>query len=335
MSAFGESDSAVRALSGVFAVLALPLMWLVGRRVGGRTVAWLTLVLLALKPWAFRYATETRMYSMVVVLALAGYLCLMNALEDDGIGWLVGVALVTGALLLTHYWALWLVAATVVLLHVAAAFSGDPSASRAPPRRDCARQPRVRAVAAVVPVPSCAHWLAVGEAAASVGDPHDHRERPWWRRRRGADRRVHPHVARAARAVRRRRGRRHIDLDLGTVPQVRPELAVTGLTLAFGVAAVFVTAGTYESRYAAVFVPFLLLAAAAGLTRFLGDWLRLTIVGLLVLGGLLGGYRNVTVERTELGAEVVPAINASAEARRPRPLLPRPARALGHTPSAG
>jgi hypothetical protein len=34
---------------------------------------------------------------------------------------------------------------------------------------------------------------------------------------------------------------------------------------------------------------------------------------LLVLGGLLGGYRNVTVERTQLGAEVVPAINASAK----------------------
>ena len=75
----------------------------------------------------------------------------------------------------------------------------------------------------------------------------------------------------------------------------------------------FVTSGTYESRYAAVFVPFLLLAAAAGLTRFLEDWLWLAIIGLLVVGGLLGGYRNVTVERTQLGAEVVPAINASAK----------------------
>ncbi len=116
MAVFGESDRSVRALSGVFAVLALPLMWLAGRRVGGRTVAWLALVLLALNPWAFRYATEARMYSMVVVLALAGYLCVMNALEDDGIGWLVAVALITGALVLTHYWALYLVAATVVLL---------------------------------------------------------------------------------------------------------------------------------------------------------------------------------------------------------------------------
>ncbi len=53
-------------------------------------------------------------------------------------------------------------------------------------------------------------------------------------------------------------------------------------------------------------VPFLLLAAAVGVTRFLGDWLRLAVVAVLVMGGLLGGYRNVTGERTQLGAEVVP-----------------------------
>ena len=48
--------------------------------------------------------------------------------------------------------------------------------------------------------------------------------------------------------------------------------------------------------------------------RFLSDWLRLAIVGALVLGGLLGGYRNVTGERTQLGAEVVPALNERAHA---------------------
>ncbi len=96
--------------------------------------------------------------------------------------------------------------------------------------------------------------------------------------------------------------------------QVRTELALTGLTIAFGVITIFVTSGTYESRYAAVFVPFLLLAAAVGVTRFLSDWLRLAVVAVLVLGGLLGGYRNVTVERTQLGAEVVPALNAQARA---------------------
>ena len=38
MSVFGEGDAAVRALSGVCAVAALPLIWFAGKRLGGRTV---------------------------------------------------------------------------------------------------------------------------------------------------------------------------------------------------------------------------------------------------------------------------------------------------------
>ena len=313
MAVFGESDRSVRALSGIFSVLALPLMWLAGRRVGGRTVAWLALVLLALNPWAFRYATEARMYSMVVVLALAGYLCVMNALEDDGIGWLVAVALITGALVLTHYWALYLVAATVVLLAL----------------RLRSRATRRRAVHLLIAVAvgglAFVPWLpSFAYQAAHTGTPWALPIRPSTMFTItandlggiGAEGQIVGFILTVLLLLALfgiAHDRRHIDLDLRTVPQVRTELAVTALTLAFGIAVVFVTSGTYQSRYAAVFVPFVLLAAAAGLTRFLADWLRLTIVGVLVVGGLLGGYRNVTVERTQLGAEVVPAINASAK----------------------
>ncbi len=107
MSVFGESDRAVRALLGVFAVAALPLMWLAGKRLGGRTAWGSRSVLLALNPWTLRYATEPRMYSLVVALVLAGYLLVTKALEDDGVWWLVGIVAVTATLLLTHYWALY------------------------------------------------------------------------------------------------------------------------------------------------------------------------------------------------------------------------------------
>ncbi|MEY2448194.1 MAG: mannosyltransferase, partial [Acidimicrobiaceae bacterium] len=60
MSLFGEGDVAVRSLSGVFAVLALPLAWCAGRRVGGQVTAWAFVTLLALSPFAIRYGTETR-----------------------------------------------------------------------------------------------------------------------------------------------------------------------------------------------------------------------------------------------------------------------------------
>ena len=120
MSVFGETDRVVRALSGVFAVAALPLMWFAGRRLGGRTVAWLALVVLALNPWAVRFATEARMYSMVVFLVLAGYLLVMAALDRRSMWLLVGIAVVTAALVLTHYWALYLVTATVALIAASA-----------------------------------------------------------------------------------------------------------------------------------------------------------------------------------------------------------------------
>ena len=74
MQIFGEGDLSVRFLPGVFGVAALPLAWLAGRRLGGRSVAWAAVLLLATSPFAVRYATEARMYSLLVLLVLVGYL---------------------------------------------------------------------------------------------------------------------------------------------------------------------------------------------------------------------------------------------------------------------
>ncbi|MDQ3294343.1 MAG: YraN family protein, partial [Actinomycetota bacterium] len=87
MNLFGEGDAEVRSLSGVLAVAALPLAWLVGRRVGGRRVAWATSLLLALSPFAVRYATETRMYALVILLVLAGHLLVRRAVEERDAPW--------------------------------------------------------------------------------------------------------------------------------------------------------------------------------------------------------------------------------------------------------
>lgn len=108
MAMFGTSTTAVRALSGLFAVAALPLIWLLGRRLVDATTGWLALLLLATSPFAVRYATETRMYSMVLALVLAGGCALVAALARPTALRLAGVALCTGALMLTHYWGLYL-----------------------------------------------------------------------------------------------------------------------------------------------------------------------------------------------------------------------------------
>lgn len=118
MSVFGSGDFAVRALSGVMAVVSLPLAWAVGRRLSGRTVGWAAVLLLASSPFAIRYGIEVRMYSTVVAFSLVGMLALMEVLQKKSWQWSALLALATSALLFTHYWAFYLVAATGVGLVV-------------------------------------------------------------------------------------------------------------------------------------------------------------------------------------------------------------------------
>ena len=108
---FGESAGAVRALSGVFGVLALPLAWVLGRRFGGPRVAVAFTLLLASSPFAIRYSSETRMYSLLVLLALLLAVAVSWAVRRPGPLPVVAVGLAGAALLWTHYWSVYLLAA--------------------------------------------------------------------------------------------------------------------------------------------------------------------------------------------------------------------------------
>lgn len=112
MDFFGEGNFAVRALSGVISAASLPFFWAAGRRLGGRAVAWVVFFLALSSPFAINYATTTRMYSLMILVSLLGYLALTRALERPTTGRLVAVAAVTAALLYTHYWGIYLIGAT-------------------------------------------------------------------------------------------------------------------------------------------------------------------------------------------------------------------------------
>ena len=128
--AFGTSDTAVRALSAVFSLACLPLVWLTGRRLGGRCTADAALLVLAVSPFAVRYATEARMYALVQLLVAAGLLALLRALERPSLARLAPVALVSGLLALTHYWALFALAVAAGVLALLARRDGDRAAGR-------------------------------------------------------------------------------------------------------------------------------------------------------------------------------------------------------------
>ncbi len=71
MRVAGTSDAALRLFSTACALLALPLLWSVGRDLGGTRVAAIACLLFALAPPALYYSTEGRMYALTWVFGLA------------------------------------------------------------------------------------------------------------------------------------------------------------------------------------------------------------------------------------------------------------------------
>ncbi|HLI01588.1 MAG TPA: glycosyltransferase family 39 protein [Acidimicrobiales bacterium] len=112
MLAFGNSDVAVRSMSGVISVVTLPLLWLAGRRLGGRRLGWIVYFLAVTSPFLIEYATTTRMYSLMMLMSTLGFLALASALRSPKPLRLVLLGLVTAGTLYTHYWGLYLVAVT-------------------------------------------------------------------------------------------------------------------------------------------------------------------------------------------------------------------------------
>ncbi|MGH9010197.1 MAG: glycosyltransferase family 39 protein [Acidimicrobiia bacterium] len=313
MQFFGDGTIAVRALSGIFAVACLPLAWRVGERVGGRTVATSFLVLLALSPFAAQYATEARMYSMAMLLVLAGGLAIANLLERPSRGLCAAVALLTGALLLTHYYALYTVAAVGAVLawH---AWRGEERAG--------ARRALLSMVAgSLLFIP----WVPVLLYQAA------HTGAPWGTTGRGVRtvidtlgvlvsgyRDAGPvplllalgliGLAVFGRAV----GRRRFEIDLvGREPgRTLAVLTFGGLLLAVAVSDL--TGQAYVPRYASIVFPGVLLVIAVGVASF-GD-ARLRLAALVVMAGLgvVGIQPVMAYERTQ-AASVARQIRAEAQ----------------------
>jgi hypothetical protein len=101
--AFGTGDSALRLFSVWWAVLSLPLLWLLGKELGGPRAAWSACLLFSFSPVAFYYSVEGRMYSLLWCLALAlGWLTVR--LAEGGRPAHAALWVVAGvAGLLTHY----------------------------------------------------------------------------------------------------------------------------------------------------------------------------------------------------------------------------------------
>jgi uncharacterized membrane protein len=111
MRLFGQGDFAVRALSGVASVAALPFAWFAGRRLAGLRGAAAAVLVMGTSPFAIGYANSARMYALMVLWTLLGLLALVRALEQPRPLRLAALALMAALIVYTHYWGLYLVVA--------------------------------------------------------------------------------------------------------------------------------------------------------------------------------------------------------------------------------
>ncbi len=346
MDMAGTGDVAARALPGLFSVASLPLMWQVGRRLVGdgdrsaaRWVSWAGVLLLASSPFAIHYATEVRMYSLVVLLVLAGFLALDTVRHRPSWPASVGLGAVTGLLLLTHYWAFFLVAAVAGLLGVRRQESGARRALLA------------MAAGSLLFVP----WVpAFLEQMRNTGTPWGTPPKP---------RAVFDIVLQfgaglpdtavplglllyallalglfgfAAGAASARPEPGIVTLDLRGRPPGRMLAAAAGYTMALAVVVGQVTQSAFAIRYAAVVFPLVLLLAALGCATLAGTWRGPVVLGLAVALGFATAIPNAAGDRTTAG-RVAAALRAQANpgdvvAYCPDQLGPSVSRYLGDAP---
>lgn len=331
----GDGDNWIRALPALISVASLPLAYLAGRRLASRVGAGplgvqrtslIALSLMALLPYGIRYAGENRMYSLATTLVLAGYLLVDDLLSGRTQGRrrlvvAVGAALVTAALLWSHYWSMWLLAGLGLLTLWRAVKDRDPQ------QRAGARYLVGALVAGgLLFLP----WVpTLLFQSANTGTPWGERFGPasvvvisivdFAGARWGAaqllsyvlvvlivlattvqivGRSTMPDLpggddadAAAADGRGTRPGRathRHrldsLVFDSALAPRTRNELIVMGLTMGIGWATAFASNNTFASRYAAVVYPLFVLCVAAGLALIRQTWLTsLLLASVLVL----------------------------------------------------
>lgn len=110
------ADSAARWLSVLFGVLTIPVIWNLGRDVGGRGVAAWSATLLALAPLHNWFSREARAYSLYVLVAALAMWLFFRALDRNGRADWLAFAVVAVCGVYVHYFFPVLLAVSVLVL---------------------------------------------------------------------------------------------------------------------------------------------------------------------------------------------------------------------------
>jgi hypothetical protein len=147
----GTGEVALRLLSALAGVLTVPLAWCIGRELAGRRAALAAAALVAVNPLFVWYSQEARAYGLYVLAAALAMVCFLRALRAPTRANMLAFALAGTLALLSHYFAVFLLAPMCVWLLAAHGrrAPGDGGSRGAGGERSRAPSPARAALAAV------------------------------------------------------------------------------------------------------------------------------------------------------------------------------------------
>ncbi|MDP9333089.1 MAG: glycosyltransferase family 39 protein [Actinomycetota bacterium] len=306
---FGTGNVAVRSMSGVFMAGAVVATWFAARRLAGARCAWIAAALMVASPYAIRYATEARMYSLEMLLVASGIVAVQRAMERPTTSRLLVVALLVALFVYTQYWSFYLLVVVVGLL-VWTVLRGQ--------QRDAARL--VLAAIAIGGL-SFIPWLPTflyqrAHTGTPWGTPllpgiplgYTLRDFTGGASGTAADTQegwllffiLLPMLILGvfARTIDERR----IEIDLHVPRETRVIAFVGGVGFVVALMLNYLAGGAFQSRYGAIVFPFFVLLVARGFTTLRDARVLAGVLALAVALGFAGGVRNVVTQRTQAGA---------------------------------
>jgi mannosyltransferase len=116
MSLFGQSEAAIRGLSVIFSVAAVPFVYLTGRMLFDRRIAFAATLILVTSAFIVSYEQEARAYALALFLtSLATFLFAWGLRRPTWLAWLLYVA-VAALSLYAHFYAAFVLAAHAISL---------------------------------------------------------------------------------------------------------------------------------------------------------------------------------------------------------------------------
>ncbi len=316
---FGTGNAAARSLSGLCMVAAVVVVWFVARRWQGRRVAWFSVLVMLTNPYAFRYATESRMYALEILLVACGTLAFQRTVERPTYGRAALFGLVVAASIYTQYWSFYMLVVVAVLL-VWMLWRNV--------HRDAARRLAVASVVGgLVFLPWVPTFLYQSKHTGTPwGSPvlpgvplfQTLRDFAGGATATGID--VHEGallflvmiplllLGVFARPV----DNRHLEIDVRVQPEARAFAFVGGIGLVVALSLNYLAGGAFQTRYSAIVFPFFVLLVARGLSTLRDVRILALVAAVMVLLGFAGGVRNVVTQRTQAG-EVAAILRAEAK----------------------